>query len=567
MVASAAEALGVELAAIAPELPGDAKIPDQVDVDWASVDPHALGELHLARSPGPARRERRDRGAFYTPPAVARFMAAQTLPLAQRRAGPLPRCLDPACGCGSLLIEALAFLCAAGVSPAEVVTHLAGYDRHLPSVLLARVALLLAVRRLGASAAQLRRCTETIARNVRVRDVLLHVPRDRVDCVLMNPPYVRAARGGRDRESIRRAFVTARGAFDLHVPFVELALQSLQPGGAFGLLTSGKLLIADYAAQLRRTLADRVTLRRIVDLEACRDAAPGALVSQVVVVGEASPAPPGHRVLVSCPTAVAQALDDVAEKRSQAELLRARWPAVHAFASEERIIRKMTGAATRPLGSCALVRGGVRGFDYGRCCALLAEARGRPDVMRVLTPGNLRAYTAPADRPVRLAGRAWREPCLPTRPSVVSAALWELFGQPKVVVKGVGPRPTAAWCPDPAALFVAVWGLWGEADLLWAMLALLNSRPAAWLHYRQLATARIPHGSLRIPLAWLAAFPVPRRGLEEAAELARRRVVAPTARDQDELQEQLDRAAACAYDLTEADLCLMADAPIRPVQV
>jgi hypothetical protein len=226
----------------------------------------------------------------------------------------------------------------------------------------------------------------------------------------------------------------------------------------------------------------------------------------------------------------------------------------------------MTTGPTRPLGSLALVRGGLRGFDYHRCCDELVEAADYPRAVPVVTPGNVRAYGAQANRPVRLAGRDWTEPCLPRRPDVIPANLWELFAQPKVVVKGVGARPTAGWRPDPAALFVAVWGVWGEEGLLWAVLGLLNSWAAAWLHYQQLATARIPHGSLRVPMAWVAEFPLPRNGTDEIAELARKRLLADTAKEQEALQARIDRAVARAHDLTEAELRAMERTPLRPVQ-
>jgi hypothetical protein len=208
----------------------------------------------------------------------------------------------------------------------------------------------------------------------------------------------------------------------------------------------------------------------------------------------------------------------------------------------------------------------LRGFDYRRCCEELVEAADHPEAIPVLTPGNVRAYRARAERPVRLAGRSWMEPCLPRRLDAISADLWELFAQPKVVVKGVGARPTAGWRPEPAALFVAVWGVWGAEELLWVALGLLNSGPAAWLHYQQLATARIPHGSLRIPMAWVAEFPVPREGTDEVAELTRQRVMAAAASEQEALQERIDRAVARAYDLTEAELRIMARTSLRPVQ-
>jgi len=485
--------------------------------------------------------------------------------LAPWRPEGLPICLDPACGCGGLLVEALRVVHArSGADTVVASLALRGFDCDLASVWMARLAVMLAARKLGATSEELARVGAAVAANITARDVLAEPPREPADWLLMNPPYVRAVRTAADRRHIRRAFATATGPFDLHVPFVELAVRCLQPGGSFAILTTNKLFAAEYARGLRRLLADSVALRRVIDLEACEEARCGALVDQVLLVGVAHPPPPEHRVQVLRPTTLAAG--GASSSRLQVELLRERWPAVRASASELQIIARMTGAAARSLGSLAQVRGGLRGFDYRRCCEALVDGEEDLGAMRVLTPGNIRAYRLPTRAPVRLAGRRWRDPVLPTRPDAINEALWRLFGRPKMVVKGVGPRPTAAWCPEPGALLVAVWGVWGDEELLWSVLGLLNSRPVAWLHYHQLAMARIPRGSLRTPMAWLAEFPVPRERIGPLAELARLRFEAVIPADQATLQEQIDAAAARAYGLTRADLRLMAQAPVRPVQ-
>ena len=569
IVASAAAALGLPPGLILHESASAPPLSSAAEIDWTSVDPHDLTLLHLRSSAAGPRRERQAFGAYHTPPALARVMAHQAVPLAPHSLRELPVCLDPACGCGGLLVEAVRVMrtcLEAGIVAAS--QSVRGLDRDLASVWMARLAVILGAWQLGATSEELACVGAAVAANIVVRDVLAYPSLERVDCVLMNPPYVRAVWAQGDRQRIRRVFGTATGAFDLHVPFVELALRCLRPGGSFAILTTNKLFAADYASRLRSLLADAATLRRVIDLESCEDARSGALVDQVLLIGLAHPPLPEHRVQVLRPAALAELAADaaVSSLRRQSELLRERWPAVRASPSETRIIGKMTGGAVRPLGSLALVRGGLRGFDYRRCCEALAEGGGHPGAMRVLTPGNIRAYHAPTEAFLRLAGRRWLDPVLVTRPDVIGERLWRLFGRPKVVVKGVGPRPTAAWCPQPSALLVAVWGVWGDEELLWSALALLNSRPVAWLHYHQLAMARIPRGSLRTPMAWVAELPVPQKQIAPLAELACLRFEALGPDDQATLQEQIDAAAARAYDLTDADLSLMAQTPVRPVQ-
>ncbi len=570
LLSSAAQAYGLPPGIIAPELgPGLVGGGAGAGVDWSSVDPHAIGRIYEQRVLAGQAAARKAQGAFYTPPVVARLLVEQALPLADSAQSDPPEVLDPACGCGDLLVEAFRFLCRRrGADALTGVSRLRGFDCDLESVLLARVALLAAAHGLGVRGDDLRGVARCLSRQVVARDVLGGDIAASADCVLVNPPYVRAATVGQDRDLLRRRYPTASGAFDLHVPFVELAVRATRQGGSLGLLTSDKFLVADYGRKLRALLADEVQLLCLIALADCDDASPGALVGQVVTVAVRRRPERGHRVEVLHPRSLAELGCRSARvvRPAQRDLLRARWPTLRADSAERQIIAKMTSGSVAPLGSISLVRGGVRGFDYDTCCQELAEARKRPDEMPVLCPGNIRAYRAPSGHTVRLAGRRWRAPCLERRPDPVPEELWQLFTKPKLVVKGVGPRPTAALVSGPGALFVSVWGVWAEPALLCSLLVLLNSQPAAWLHYQQLYTARIPHGSLRIPLSWLATFPVPVNGLRELAPLARRRIAARPGGERSRLQEEIDVATARAYGLGEDELRLMAQAPLREVQ-
>lgn len=570
LLSSAAEAYGLPPGLIAPELgPGAASETHAVGIDWSSVDPQVFGRIYEQQVLARQTASRKAQGAFYTPPAVARLLVEQAVPLADPAPGGLPEILDPACGCGGLLVEALAFLCRRrGADVLTAVSRLRGLDRDLASVVLARLALLAAAHGFGVRGRDLAGVARCLVRQVLPRDAVRGDLPAGAHCVLMNPPYVRAATAGEDRHSLRRRYQTAAGAFDLHIPFVELAVRSTRPGGSLGLLTSDKFLVADYGRKLRALLAEQVQLLRLISLADCDDASPGALVAQVATVAVRGRPEQGHRVEVLHPRALAEIECRSARtvRLAQGDLLLARWPTLRADSAEQQVVATMTSGSVRPLGSMALVRGGVRGFDYGACCRQMAEAQGLPDEMPVLCPGNIRAYRAPSGHSVRLARRGWRAPCLRSRPDPVSSELWQLCSQPKLAIKGVGRRPTAALVNGPAMLLVAVWGVWAEPELLYPLLALLNSRPAAWLHYQQLYTARIPRGSLRIPLSWVAAFPVPATGLRELDSLGRRRIGAATAAEGHSVQEEIDLAAAKAYGLGTDELHLMAQAPLGEVQ-
>jgi len=86
--------------------------------------------------------------------------------------------------------------------------------------------------------------------------------------VILNPPFRngverRDEAWERRREDLRRRFPSARGPFDLYVPFVERALDLLAPGGRLGLLLPVAWLASRFGQGLRRLLASRARLLRL----------------------------------------------------------------------------------------------------------------------------------------------------------------------------------------------------------------------------------------------------------------------------------------------------------------
>ncbi|MFN8077796.1 MAG: hypothetical protein U0Q15_20585 [Kineosporiaceae bacterium] len=103
----------------------------------------------LART---GRGERRSRGAFATPPGLARERAGTALaPLLD--AGLLPRVVDPACGAGALLRAGLAVLLERGVAPHRAAGLLHGVELDPLAASLARAALGVDLRRAGLAVA------------------------------------------------------------------------------------------------------------------------------------------------------------------------------------------------------------------------------------------------------------------------------------------------------------------------------------------------------------------------------------------------------------------------------
>ena len=195
----------------------------------------------------PARRKAR--GAFFTPAAVADFIARWAVRT------PDDRVLEPACGEASFLLAAARRL---GELGAQAVggDQLHGVELHQPSALQAHALL----------------ATSGAEATIHVGDFFAARPLERYDSVIGNPPYIRYQEfTGAARWAARRAArahgVSLSGLSSSWAAFVIHAADQLAPGGRMGLVLPAELLTVNYAADVRRFLLHRFGQVRLVTFE------------------------------------------------------------------------------------------------------------------------------------------------------------------------------------------------------------------------------------------------------------------------------------------------------------
>lgn len=254
--------------------------------------------------------ERRRRGAFGTPPALAAVLARHALPERPTAGAPshgVPTVIDPAAGTGALLRAALHRLLALGAAPAEAFAALHGVELDATAVAVCRA--VLAVEALRCEAAADRAAARALAdRRVVPGDALLgptplltgpgtagpalheafpHVldrpdgPAEPVtgwrggfDAVLANPPWerlkvtardwpdgrglpaLRAERAGAAREvrSGGRHPLTGTGEVNAYLPFVETCWRLLGPRGRAALVVPAGIASDRSSSALQQAL-------------------------------------------------------------------------------------------------------------------------------------------------------------------------------------------------------------------------------------------------------------------------------------------------------------------------
>lgn len=238
-----AEDLGMEL--------GDGATTGLLDADFTTL---------AARYPELlASEQRKRRGTWYTPPALATPTVDRALaPLVDRVQDPGLRICDPAAGGGTFLVAALRWLVQNGADPGRAATTLHGVDVDSTAAALAALAVHETAIELGADRDALD--PRTIAANVRRGDGLLDLDGNPFDAVLTNPPWetLQADSYSRDHVARLRARFAHQGNGKLFTYrlFVERAHQLLRPGGRFGLIVPASLWFDRDAAPLRQLLLD-----------------------------------------------------------------------------------------------------------------------------------------------------------------------------------------------------------------------------------------------------------------------------------------------------------------------
>ena len=207
---------------------------------------------------GPAESKRVTRGgAHFTPPALARSIAEQALyqlpDLANR--GHLV-ILDPACGSGAFLHEALRTLRRAGF---DGHVSIIGRDISRPAVSMAKFVLENA----------LTDWTPSGGHRIEVKQGdSLALPFPSADLILMNPPFISWSALTKEQRQQMQDVLGPRliGRGDFSMAFVTRALEALRPGGVMGTLLPGSLLSLQAASKWRLDTLDKADLRFIASL-------------------------------------------------------------------------------------------------------------------------------------------------------------------------------------------------------------------------------------------------------------------------------------------------------------
>jgi type I restriction enzyme M protein len=190
-----------------------------------------------------------DSGEFYTPRPAIRFIVQQVDP----QLGEIV--LDPACGTGGFLVEALDHMLP-NVQTAEELhelhDNLRGIEKKPLPYLLGMMNLVL--HRIGEP--------NIIRGNALARPITQISKRDRVDVILTNPPF-----GGEEEKTIQSNFPADKQTAETAWLFLQLVIRQLQDGGRCGIVVPNGLLFGTgVGARIKQQLLTECNLHTVVRL-------------------------------------------------------------------------------------------------------------------------------------------------------------------------------------------------------------------------------------------------------------------------------------------------------------
>jgi hypothetical protein len=297
------------------------------------------------------------------------------------------------------------------------------------------------------------------------------------DVVVGNPPFIGIkAMEPPIKEYIRRRYRTVHQQFDILIPFIELGLTLLRPGGRLGYIISNKVLAADYGSLLRRSIVNGYVIERMVDLSHLNIFEDAATYPHIIIIRK--PKSPGEvqQNKVQVPTPPIDPNDMASEHITVSQVPQHYYAALPntilaPTLTEEKfsILRKLIHNAI-PLGQACTIRCGIAKTGFTKHLLSVSSYKQlsktkKRKTLPFLNAGDVRRY------------HLRRKKFLSYTPQLSTLDQWRDFEEPKLVIAGMAKQLRAALDQTGHALGRVYYITQTRAPYdPYFMLGLLNSR-------------------------------------------------------------------------------------------
>lgn len=207
--------------------------------------------------------DRKEKGAVYTPEFIKDFILSECI-----KHDNIPTVIDPACGCGSFLVSVAEKLHAKfGISYSECISkYIYGVDIDAEAIENAKLLLsLVAVANKEYLPLHFNLLQADMLDPRSSSEVKALCPNG-FDCVVGNPPYVRAKNVSTEEKAFFPCWKSSSvGNVDLYMPFFEIGLNLLKSNGSLGYITANGFLQGVNGRNLREFLLSQGHPIKIID--------------------------------------------------------------------------------------------------------------------------------------------------------------------------------------------------------------------------------------------------------------------------------------------------------------
>lgn len=267
------------------------------------------------------------------------------------------------------------------------------------------------------------------------------------DVVIGNPPYINARNmQQKDRSFLSNKFPLLQGAYDIYLPFLLLTDKILNKNGYYGWIIPNKLLSTDYAKQSFEYLKKHSmnTIVNISNLPIFENVG----VYPIITLGK-----------VSTNNFITEYKIDNINDLSN----------LHDFKIKENVFKRFKTIRNYNI----LINSGTTGFEAQRIIPLINENN---DGVKFVVSGTIDPYLL-LEQNVPYMKTVYNNPYIRYDDTIIAKSKFDFWNKEKIVIAGMTKRIEAVYINTPLALGVGIYGIYDFKEFNPKfLLALLNSK-------------------------------------------------------------------------------------------
>jgi len=434
--------------------------------------------------------------------------------------------LDPACGSGAFLNQALIFLIGEhkeidsfisdltgdkiglfDTDKSILENNLFGVDINEESVEIAKLSLWLRTAQRGRKLSHLNnniKCGNSLINDSKIvknqafnwsKEFKSIIDNGGFDIIIGNPPYVPVKQQDKQtRDFLKNNYKYSSGS-DLYVAFIEKSFTLLKDKKYFSFICPNKFFGANYGKKIRDFIKENLNVYEIWDLKD-EKVFKDALISTIVI---------------SIKNEKKKENTVFLKKKKEIKKI-SLFDANNKIQIEQDIDTKKTILKldkNKKLEDFAEIRTGIMGFDYWKMKDIISNDK--TNAVKLYTNGNIRRYNNLWEfYEIDLYKEKYKKPYIKLDDNLLNLNTISLFSKKnKIIVRGVARKVSGIIETGNAGLLVAVHSIIPKNELnQYFILSIINSKLIDWYHKKVFYSMKIPQGSLKYPISFFKKIPI-----------------------------------------------------------